>query len=225
MKIEPLQDFIKRTRKSKSTINRFYRKNPEYKEEVKRNRGKNYYPIEHARYFDSEIMFDENKLLQQENNSMRNVIDCLMDRDSTQVRLWYMDWTFFYTVAYRAERNKKSCFRMMNGLYESLINEYGDRTDLRLFFTTEPFANRKGYHNHFVIYVSNKSLQEAITDHISLYFENDRVDASLYDRYRAALFYMVKEGLVSEDWDILGNNLKAEGDKIGPTSLNAGLGI
>lgn len=206
MNIEPLKEFIKRTKVSESTIKRFYRKNPDLKSEII-FRKRNYYPIEHARYFNSELLFDENKQLRQENNAMRNVINCLMDKDSLQKNLWYMEWSFFFTIAYKVERNKKSCFRMMHGLYDKLIEHYGDRTELRLFFTTEPFANRKGYHNHFVIYVSNKSLVEAITDEISLYFENDRVDSSLYDKYKAGLFYMTKKGLVSEDWDILGNHL------------------
>jgi hypothetical protein len=222
MKIESLKEFIKRTRKSKSTINRFYKKNQELKANIKNYRRKNYYPIEHARYFDSEIMFDENKVLQQENNSMRNVIDCLMDRDSLQVKLWYMDWSYFLTVAYREERNKTFCFRMMHGLYDELIESYGDHTEIRLFFTTEPFTNRKGYHNHFVIYIANKSLEQQILNDIYLYFENDRVDSKLYDPYKACLFYMSKEGLVNEDWDILGNNLKGATISNG-TMVNADL--
>ncbi len=208
MKIESLKESIKRTKKSKSTITRFYRRNLELKMAVKLNRGKNYYPIEHARYFDSEIMFDENKLLQQENDAMRNVIDCLMERDSLQMKLWYMNWTFFCTVAYKSERNKKSFFRMMHGLYEMSIERFGDNTEIRLFFTTEAFGNRIGYHNLFSVYISKEALKEEILDEIALYFENDRFDVKLYDRYKAGLFYMAKEGLVSEDWDILGNNLK-----------------
>jgi hypothetical protein len=212
MKIESLKEFIKRTKKSKSTITRFYKKNPELKTYVKFNRGKNYYPIEHARYFDSEIMFDENKLLQQENNAMKNVIDCLVDRDSLQMKLWYMDWSFFCTVAYKSERNKKSCFRMMHGLYEHLIELYGNRTEIRLFFTTEPFANRNGYHNHFVVFLSNDTLKVEILDEISLYFEYDRLDIKPYNQYKAGLFYMAKDGLVSEDWDILGNKLRKDAE-------------
>ena len=212
MKIEPLKEFVKRTGVSESTIKRFYRKNPELKAEII-FRKKNYYPIEHARYFDSEIMFDENKALRQENKSMKNVISCLMDTGSLQMRLWFMEWSYFCTVAYKSERNKKSCFRMMHGLYDTLIERYGDRTHIRLFFTTEPFANRNGYHNHFVIYVSNKSLMQTIIDDISLYFEYDRSDFSPYDPYKAALFYMVKDGIHGDDWDILGTNLEEEAEK------------
>ena len=222
MERESLKQFIKTTKKSRSTINRFYKRNPELKAEVKYNRGKNYYPNEHARYFDSEIMFDENKILNQENKSMKNVITCLMDKDTLQMRLWYMDWSYFITVAYKVERNKKSCYRMMHGIFDTLIERYGDQTDIRIFYTTEPFVNRKGYHNHFVIDISNKSLVEVILDEISLYFEYDRIDYRLYDPYKAGLFYMVKNGLHGEDWDILGNNLKNEGEKYLTQSLNAG---
>ena len=213
MRIECLKEFIKRTNKSKSTLIRFYKKNPELKAEVKYARGKNYYPIDHARYFDSEIMFDENKELRQENRSMKNLIECLMDKNSMQTRLWYMDWSYFCTVAYKLERNKNSCRKMMNGLFDTLIERYGDQTDIRIFFTTEPFINKVGYHNHFVIHVSNKSLLESIDDDISLYFDFDRSECSKYDPYQAGLFYMVKNGMMGEDWDLLGNNLKVEGEK------------
>ena len=212
MKIETLKEFIKRTNVSESTIKRFYKKNPELKAEVK-FRKKNYYPIEHARYFNSEIMFDENQQLRLENKSMRNLIECLMDKDSFQTKLWYMNWSYLFTVAYNLERNKKSCFRMMHGLYDKLIELYGDRTEIRLFFTTEPFTNRKGFHNHFVIFISNKSLEKAILEEISMYFQNDRLDNKIYDQYKAGLFYMVKNGIHDDDWDILGNNLGGEGDK------------
>ncbi len=224
MKIEPLKEFVKRTQVSESTIKRFYRNNPELKAEVVK-RKKNYYPIEHARYFNSEIMFDENKQLRQENSSMRNVINSLMDKESMQSTLWYMDWSYFCTAAYKLERNKKSCRRMMGGLYENLLERYGDRTTIRLFYTTEPFANRNGYHNHFVIYISNKALENAIIDDISLYFEYDRLDCKIYDPYKAALFYMVKNGIHGDDWDLLGNNLDAEGEKYSKPKLNVGSGI
>ena len=67
MKDENLKDFIKRTKKSKSTIVRFYNKNEELFLETKMKNGMRYYPKEHARYFNSEIMHDENKVLRLEN--------------------------------------------------------------------------------------------------------------------------------------------------------------
>lgn len=169
--------------------------------------GKRYYPKEHIRYFDSEILHDENKVLRLENQSMKNLIDCLVDKDSLQYRLWQMEWDFFFTVAYKTDRNKKSCFRQMNSMYENLILKYGNQTGIKIFFTTEAFTNKTGYHNHFVLHVENKKLKQQIVKEIQNYFSYDRVDFGVYDKYKAGIFYASKEGLVNEDWDIIGNNL------------------
>lgn len=203
MRLENLKEFIKTTGKSKSTIYRFYNKNVDLKAEWKLRNGVRLFPKEHAKYFDSEIMFDENKLLRQENKSMKNLIDGLVDRDSLATTFWYLDWSYFVTVAYKAERNQQSCFRQMHALYDYLVKGYGKRTDIRLFFATEPFANRKGYHNHMVIYLSNEKLHETIMNEMQEFFSFDRVEHKPYDRYKAGVFYIAKEGLVNEDWDIL----------------------
>lgn len=207
MKHENLKEFIASTKTSKSTIYRFYKKNKKLFEETIMKNGKRVFPVYHAKYFNSEIMHDENKVLRLENQSMRNLIDGLMDKDVLQKDLWYMDWSFFGTVAYKLERNKKSCFRMMNEIYDVLIKKYGDETEIRIFFVTEPFANRKGYHNHFTLFISNNKLKEQIVDEVKNFFSYDRVDLSIYDKYKAGLFYMAKGGLVNEDWDLLGNTL------------------
>ena len=210
MKHENLKEFIASTKTSKSTIYRFYRKNKELFEETKIKNGKRVFPIEHLKYFDSEIMFEENKVLRMENQSMRNLIDCLVDKNSLQYRLWQLDWDFFFTIAYKSDRNKKSCFRQMHSVYETLISKYGDETGVRIFFTTEPFTNRTGFHNHFVLHVENKKLHQQIVEEIKRHFSYDRVDVGIYDRYKAGLFYVSKDGLVNEDWDVLGNNLGKE---------------
>lgn len=211
MKYENLKEFIQSTKSSKSTIYRFYKKNQELAMETKMFKNKKGYPVEHLRYFDSETMHDENKVLRQENHSMRNLIDCLLDKDSLQYRMWQLNWTFFFTIAYKSDRNKKSCFKQMHGLFEHLENKFGNDTGLRLFFTTEPFTNRKGYHNHLVLNIVNKRLQKQVREEVQAYFNFDRVDVGIYDKYKAGIFYASKEGLVNEDWDILGNDLKNDG--------------
>lgn len=210
MKYENLKNFIISTKASKSTIYRFYKKNEELWNETKLKNGKRLFPVDHCRYFDSEIMFDENKILRQENQSMRNLIDNLVDKDSLQFRLWQLDWSFFITVAYKYEKNQKGCFKQMHALYENLEKKYGDATKLRLFFTSEPFTNRKGFHNHLVLNVTNRKLHEEILNEIRDYFSFDRVDVRPYDMYKAVVFYMTKEGTINEDWDILGNDLKQD---------------
>jgi hypothetical protein len=209
-KYEKVKNFLKRIKKSKSTLYRFYKKNEELYNETRMKKNNRLIPISHAKYFDSEVLHDENKLLRQENKSMRILIDCLMDKDSLPSTFWHMDWSAFMTVAYHAERNKKSCYKQMTAMYDSLIENFGDETDIAVFFTTEPFTNRKGYHNHFVLNVKKKSLLEEVINHITKFFKYDRVDYSIYDKYKAGIFYISKEGLVNEDWDILGNNLEGE---------------
>lgn len=213
MKYEKINEFVNTARSSRSSVYRFYSKNEELWSETKIKGNKRLIPVDHAKYFDSEIMFDENKVLMLENQSMKNLIDCLVDKDSLQYRLWQMGWDFFFTISYRAERNKKSCFRQMTGLYESLIKKYGEESGLRIFFTTEPFTNRTGYHNHFVIRVENEKLKEEVVNEINKHFSYDIVDVTKYDKYKAGLFYISKEGLVNEDWDILGNNLRGDNIK------------
>lgn len=207
MKYEKLGEFLDRINKSKSTLRRFYNSNEDLYSETKMKGKWRVYPIEHAKFFDSEIMFEENKMLRLENKSMRNLIECLAERNSLEYTLWQMDWSFFITVAYKNERNKMSCFRQMSGLYDSLIEKYGRDTALNLFFTTEPFTDRSGYHNHLVLYVENEALHGKITKDINDYFSYDRVDFSTYDKCKAGLWYMSKAGLIGEDYDILGNNL------------------
>lgn len=214
MKYENIIKFQNTTKASKSKIYRFYKKNQELFLESKLKNGKRLFPSEHARYFNSEIMHDDNKILRQENSSMKNLINCLMDRNSLSTRLWYLDWSFFFTIAYQTDRNKRSCFRQMHGLYEYLDNKFGEETNLRVFFTTEQFIDRVGYHNHFVIHIINEKLHQEIVAEIQNYFEYDRVDVTNYDKFKAGLFYVAKTGLVNEDWDILGNNLKEDGLKI-----------
>ncbi|CAD0007783.1 hypothetical protein [Flavobacterium chungangense] len=213
MKYENLKKFIISTKASKSTIYRFYKKNEDLFAETSLRSGKRMFPADHARYFDSEIMFDENKALRQENQSMRNLIDCLADKQSLQHTFWQMDWSFFFTVAYKTDRNKTSCFKQMHGLYDYLNQKHGASTEIRLFFTTEPFQNRKACHNHFVVYVDDKKLHEQIVTDIHDYFNYDRTDVSIYDRYKAGLFYMSKEGLSGEDWDFISNSTNSTGDE------------
>lgn len=205
MKYETIMEFTATTKCSKSKIYRFYNENKDLFEETKL-KGKRLFPIQHARYFDSEVMFDENKVLRQENQSMKNLIDSLVDKDSLQYKLWSMEWSYFCTVAYKVDRNKRSCFKQMNNIFEHLVLKYNDTT-IRIFFTTEEFTSRKGYHNHFVIYVENQKLHEQVIADIKAYFSFDKTDFRDYDRYKAGLFYISKTGLINEDWDILYNKL------------------
>lgn len=208
MKYESIVEFTATTKCSKSKIYRFYNENKELFEETKL-KGKRMFPITHARYFSSEIMFDENNILRKENTTMRNLIDCLVDKNSLESKLWHMDWSFFCTVAYKADRDKKGCFRQMHAVYDFLASKYAE-TEIRIFFTTEKFSNRNGYHNHFVIYVGDSKLHQKVIADIKDFFSYDKTDFRQYDKRKAGLFYMSKTGLINEDWDIIYNKLDEE---------------
>lgn len=203
MKTEKIEKFVKSAKRSKSTVYRFYKNNEDLFAETIFKKGERFFPCDHAQYFNSEVMFNENKVLKKENRQMKNLLDCLVDRNSMPSVLYGMEWSLFITVSYRAERNKKSCFKQMHGLYDSLQLKYGNDTSVRMFFTTEAFTNRVGYHNHFVLHAENKKLLEEITKDITTYFRYDIVDVEPYNRYEAGLFYISKGGLQNEDWDFL----------------------
>lgn len=203
MVYEKINEFIRIAGISRSKLYRFYKKNDELWQETKIKSNKRLIPASHAKYFDTEILYDELQTMMLENRSLKRLIDCLADRDTLQTTLWEMEWSYFFTVAYRNERNKKSCYRLMNALSDELQTKYGDSTELRIFFTTEPFNNRVGYHNHFVIHIKDKKLHEQVVSDIHQYFQYDRVDSSIYDKYKAGLFYITKDGLQNEDRDIL----------------------
>ena len=69
MKYENIKEFTITIKASKSKVYRFYKKNEELFAETTFKSGKRFFPIGHARYFDSEVMFDENKQLIQENRA------------------------------------------------------------------------------------------------------------------------------------------------------------
>jgi len=213
MKIENLKEFIKSTKKSKSTIIRFYKKNPDLFKKTTFKNNKRYYPTEHIKYFDSEVMHDENKVLILQNQSMKNLINGLMDRESLPTRLWYLDWSLIFTVSYKLEYNKKSCYKQMCGLYDLLDDKYGNETTIRLFFTTEPFAERSGNHNHFILHIGNEKLHKKIITDVMDYFSSNIVNVDTYDPFQGYLFYIAKSGLINEDWDLFGNNLVEDGLK------------
>lgn len=214
MKYEDIDTFAERVGKNRRTIFRFYEKYLELKSETKK-KGKRLIPIAHEKFWNPEMLFEENKTLSDSNRMMQNLLDYLHENKNPLAnKFWGLDWSYFVSVDYKHERNKNYSISMMNKLYEMLEKKYGKDTTIRMFFTTEPFANRNnGQHNHFMIYVENKTLGKGVLNEIKKFFQHDRVDSSDYTKYKGGLFYMTKEGTQGTDWDILGNNLTIEGIK------------
>jgi hypothetical protein len=205
MKYETIKEFSKSAKTSRSSIYRFYHNNTDLFKQTKIEKRKRVIPVNHQKYFNMEIMHSEYNILYSENKSMKNLIDALMDKNSLCRTLWEMEWTYFITVAYKAERNKKSCYRMMSALYDHLVISFPE-TPIRIFFTTEEFINRNGYHNHLVLHVGKGCADWIVRQTIMNFFIYDRIDIKNYDPYKAGLFYITKEGLVNEDWDLFDSN-------------------
>jgi hypothetical protein len=209
MKYEKVDEFAKRVGINRRTIFRFYAKNANLKGETKIKGGSRIIPISHQKYWNTDILFDENKLLNSENRMMRSLIDQLYKNDNPMaIKLWQMNWSLFVTIDYKLEYSKIACFNVMHKLYEKLELKYGSSTALRMFFVTEPFSNRNnGQHNHIMLYVEDEACKTMILSEIHSFFMYDRVDYHDYCKYKAGFHYMTKQGLSGEDWDILGNNL------------------
>lgn len=58
MVYEKIDEFIVTAGISRSTLYRFYKKNEEFWSETKLKSGKRMIPTIHAKYFDSEVLFD-----------------------------------------------------------------------------------------------------------------------------------------------------------------------
>jgi hypothetical protein len=198
------QEFVKRAGISRSTLYRTYKESPELWDETIIKNGKRVIPEKHLKYFDRELLYRDNK-------SMRNLMDCLQDQKSLPYRLWYSDWTYFITVSYKLDRTKEACSNRMRQLYDIINNKLGEHTTLRMFFTSEPFTNRKGFHNHIILNIGNSKLKWSIMKIIEAEFKHDKLDFIPYDHRLGAIFYTAKEGLNDTEWDLLGNNLKQEG--------------
>lgn len=146
--------------------------------------------------------------LDEENKYLKNLTLVLKDNHSFSYRLYQLKWEFFCTIAYKYSKTPNEAYESISQLYDFLISKY--QTDIKLFFTSEPFTNRTGYHNHFVLDVKKTIYLDMIKEDIISFFNTDRVDIQPYDENKAGIFYIAKNGLKEINWDIFGNNLTAE---------------
>lgn len=134
--------------------------------------------------------------------------------------LYLFKWDYFITLAYKDSLPQMECFSLMHELYHRIEESLPEGT-CRMYFTTEPFTSRAGYHNHFLL--RSDLTQNEIETLINKYTPSGRTDIKNYDKELAAIFYVNKEGRKKEHpwsqpsnirkeegWDILGNNLAEE---------------
>jgi len=140
---------------------------------------------------------------------LSNTIDCLFRTGSLEQHFAFLEWDYFVTIAYRDSFTTEACYSIMSRFYEQLLRDFPN-SHLRIFFTTESFKDRTGLHNHLILRnadVTSKGLRKLITRLIPA----GMVDIQPYNKKYAGIFYIGKDGLEGENWDIFGNCLVEDG--------------
>ena len=161
-------------------------------------------------------LLNENQNTLNRNKQLSNTIKLLPETFSLNPErtltleqyLYLYDWDYFITIAYEESLPQMECFSIMHRLYDQIENANPNKTT-RMFFTTEPFTDRKGYHNHFIL---KSSLGEKdIENIINQTTPKGRIDIRIYDKELAATFYINKHARNNKYWDITNNQRKEEG--------------
>ena len=141
-------------------------------------------------------------------SDMRNLVSVLENQNTLPYHLYKMKWDIFGTIAYKGTYTPERCYTEMSKLSDTIESKLPTNIEYRLFFTTEKFSTRDGYHNHFFLRIGNFKLRDYMKEEITTHFKNDRVDLQPYDNEKAGLFYICKNNnLKGLEWDIRGNNL------------------
>ena len=146
-----------------------------------------------------QMVIKQEKLNKRE-KGYKNTIDKLKNPNLLGTRLFQMDWSYFITISHKKIMTKNECYDKMSELFEEL-KKMRPNNEIRMYFTTEKFKNREGYHNHIILYSNKKNWLEEIIIKEYL-FSHDKIDFQDYDKYNSGLFYIGKENSKGTDWDI-----------------------
>jgi hypothetical protein len=212
MKLFNLKETSEKTGLSRATIYRYYERNPDLWSETHIKNKKRLIPEEHLPLITKTNIYAKHLAIEQECTQLKNLVDAIT-QDPFLYQVYLMGWDWFCTIAFKNEYNSKQSFHRVQQAINHIIDSYGERTDIRIFYTVEPFTNRSGTHIHFVIKVGNPFLWPEVCSELKEYFKGNRMDFKPYDKYKAGVYYMAKHGLKGENWDILGNNFSAKSIK------------
>jgi hypothetical protein len=208
MNLYNLKEVSEKAGVSRATIYRFYERNNGLWNETKIKTKKRLIPESHLSLITKSNIYTTALRLEEENKQLKRLVNLLSVPNTLQYRLYQMDWDYFGTIAFKNDLNQKAAYHQMLRAFDYLIERYGKKIKLRIFFTVEPFYNRDGNHIHFILRVGNGLLTKAVIEELKVFFKNDRVDLNKYDRYKAGIYYTSKQGLQGENWDILGNDFE-----------------
>lgn len=162
-------------------------------------------------FFKEFISLDLFELIQR-NHQQRTYIKKLKNPNGTlENHLGILDWDYFCTISYKESLNKEKCFSAMTKFYDSLVENYPNKS-FRMYFTTESFGNRKGYHNHFILRagLENRDVQLFMKRNLP----QGKTDVQDFKADIAGIHYVSKNGLQGADWDIMGTDLVKDGNLI-----------
>lgn len=207
MTAEEIADIAKiSTRTIERRRNKIIKEKPEYNWFRMKSRPYKYH-VNFLEQFVSPMVFD----LLDRNRQLSNTIKCMHRTGTLEQHLSFLKWDYFITISYKDAISSSKCFSAMSELYEK-IESYSFTGGTRMFFTTEPFSNRKGYHNHLILKIDvNK---DKVNQLIEKYAPIGRIDVKPYDDELAGVFYTAKDKHRNDDWDLRGNNLSEEGQKL-----------
>jgi len=213
MNLYNLKEVSDKTGMSRASIYRFYERRPELWVETKIKIKKRLIPEAHLPLITKTNIYAKALALDIQSEQLKRLVNLLADSNSIQYKLYQMDWDWFGTIAFKKDFNKKFSYHQMLQAFDYIINQFGKEIGLRIFFTVEPFNNRAGTHIHFILKVGKGLLTNAVLEELKGFFNGNRIDLKNYDKYKAGIYYISKQGLKGEDWDILGNDLSKAGKK------------
>ena len=206
MNLFNLKETSEKTGLSRATIYRYYEKYPELWAETKLKK-KRLIPEAHLNSMTKTNIYAKALALDQQAVQLKRLVELLTDPNTVQYKLYQMDWDYFGTVAFKNEINQKYSYHRMLQAFDYLVEYFGKEIGLRIFFTVEPFTHRGGTHLHFILKVGKGLMTNAVLAELKGFFKNNRIDLKKYDKHKAGIYYISKQGLQGEDWDILGNDL------------------
>lgn len=203
MRYYNITETINKTGISRASIYRFYKNNPTLKSETRKKGGKKAYPESHINQLAKNSVYSEKLDLENENRQLKKLVDLLQNPETLEYKLYTLDWDWFGTVAFRNDYSSKASYHKMAQVCFNIMEKFGDEIHFKMLFTIEPFINRDGTHLHFLMKV-DKEFFIPVKEEICNYFKGNRLDFRKYDKYKPGIFYIAKNGLKSEEWDIMG---------------------
>jgi hypothetical protein len=194
------KDFLKKARISKS---KFYRDKLELTSKYKHFNK----PI--FKKFGREVKI--NQILLQEyvddywikieakSHKQQSIIDIFKNPNSMEKHLQKYDWKIFATISPKFDWSSEFCRTQMSTLFDSL---YSKIDGVKLFWTSEQFVNRTGNHIHFLIEFNNFNDYADVKEILNKTFYGNRLDVQKYDNTKLGVFYISKNGLNDDNWDI-----------------------